>query len=231
MKNLFAKKNRGEFKDEPLYPHLHADGTYVATNSKFKADYIRVDSLSELAALVSAGYGARMSNPATGQAPSYISHKNITIAGQEKLGISLKQFLSSFVEGNELDRTTMARYRKEQTFLRTYLLKGKQNGQCTLCGWDLPAELLIAAHIKPRSTCSHAEKLDFDNVATLMCALGCDSLFEEGFILVQDGVINKNSKRKNTLALSASIDRIAGRTVPNWPASSVYYQAHAKAFS
>jgi len=49
--------------------------------------------------------------------------------------------------------------------------------------------LLIASHIKPRNLCSHEERLH-PNIATLMCLLGCDSLYERGYLRVRDdGVI------------------------------------------
>ena len=49
----------------------------------------------------------------------------------------------------------------------------------------LPAELLVAAHIKPRNLCTEIERLDA-HVATLMCVLGCDALFERGYLRVMD---------------------------------------------
>lgn len=56
---------------------------YVATTSKYEADYVRVASLEELTALAGAGYGARMSNPDLSHAPSYIAHQNISFSQVE----------------------------------------------------------------------------------------------------------------------------------------------------
>ncbi len=78
MAPFFDKKNRGQYQGERLHPHRDSDGSYVATTSKYSVDYVRVNSLDELSALVRSGYGARMSNPAIPQAPSYISHEHIT---------------------------------------------------------------------------------------------------------------------------------------------------------
>lgn len=231
MQPLFAKKNRGQYKGQFLYPHLHSDGTYVATPSRYSVDYIRVNSIEELSALVSAGYGARMSNPDIRQAPSFISNARILFAQQENPLQRLKRALMSFSKTGELDDKTIANSRKEQAFLRAYLLRAQAKGNCVLCEQRLPAELLIAAHIKPRSKCTPNERLDFDNVAALMCLLGCDSLFEKGFIYVSDGKVQTNKQRAETPYLKARIDRLLGKTVANWPNSSAYYQWHAKQFN
>lgn len=230
MQSFFAKKNRGQYQGEMLYPHRHPDGTYVATTSKHSVDYVRVNSLDELSALVRSGYGARMSNPEIPQAQSYISHGSIIFEAKEDPSFSLKRVLASFADAEHLDGETVANSRKEQAFLRSYLLRGKSKGECVLCGRSFPTELLVAAHIKPRLECSRAEKLDFDNVAALMCVLGCDSLFEKGFVYVPDGMIHANPRRKGTPHLEKAIEQLAGRGVTNWPGSCGYYKWHAKEF-
>jgi hypothetical protein len=183
-----------------------------------------------LSALVSAGYGTRRHNPDIPQAPSFISSAKIVFVEHEGKLQRLKRILISFSEKNELDCETVANARKEQAFLRTYLLQGRAYGCCILCEQKLPAELLIAAHIKPRFQCTLAERLDFDNVAALMCLLGCDSLFEKGFIYLVDGKVHKNSQRVETPYLKGTVDRVLGKTISNWSSSSAYYQWHAKEF-
>ena len=87
------------------------------------------------------------------------------------------------------DALTTALRRLEQHQLRGRLLQGEDTGCCRLCGISLPAPLLVASHIKPRNLCSHEERLH-PNIATLMCLLGCDSLYERGYLRVRDdGVI------------------------------------------
>ena len=230
MQPFFAKKNRGQFKDQYLYPHLHRDNTYVATNSKFSVDYVKVTSLDELTALVRAGYGARMSNLEIPQAPSFISHDNIIFSTQEDSLVSVKKILILFSQHDQLDGKTVANSRKEQAFLRTYLLRGQKFGACVICGSSFPAELLVAAHIKPRAECTQTEKLDFNKVAALMCVLGCDSLFEKGFVYVADGKICENPRRPRTPHLDAVITLFVGQDVSNWSSSSAYYDCHAKEF-
>jgi hypothetical protein len=227
---FFAVKSRGEYKGQRLYPHRHPDGTYVATNSKYEVDYVRVGSLKELTALVRAGYGARMSNPQIPHAQSYIAHKKISFTRQEERMAPVRRALLSFVETDQLESETVAKSRKEQAFLRAYLLKGQMTGCCVLCGRLLPSELLVAAHIKPRSRCTRDEKLDFDNVATLMCTLGCDGLFEKGFIYVSDGKVREGVRPLPTESLKVAVNVLVGRSVPHWPSGSTYYSWHAKQF-
>lgn len=230
MQPFFAKKNRGQYQGEMLYPHQHPDSTYVATTSKHSVDYIRVNSLDELSALVRSGYGARMSNPYIRQAQSYISHGSIIFEAKENPSLLLKRVLASFVDAEHLDGETVANSRKEQAFLRSYLLQGKSKGDCVICGHSFPTELLVAAHIKPRSECSRDEKLDFDNIAALMCVLGCDSLFEKGFVYMSDGMVHANPRRNRTPHVKTAIEQLAGRGVTNWRGSSEYYKWHAKEF-
>ncbi len=83
------------------------------------------------------------------------------------------------------DSPTVGLRRLEQSVLRARLLNGAAYGHCRLCQIMLPAELLVAAHIKPRNLCTESERLDA-HVATLMCVLGCDALFERGYLRVMD---------------------------------------------
>ncbi|MFD1210995.1 hypothetical protein ACFQ36_02930 [Arthrobacter sp. GCM10027362] len=88
------------------------------------------------------------------------------------------------------DIQVIASQRAEQRYLRAVLLAGG-NSRCSLCGRQLPAALLVAAHIKPRAECNDDERLDFRAAAMLACTLGCDALFEHGFMAVDvDGVIH-----------------------------------------
>ena len=231
MDKFIAYKNRGQYKGKPLYPHKHKDNTYVASSSRFEIDYIRVNSLEELKALVSAGLGARMSNPDIPQAASLIASDHIHFTNQYKSKTLIKNILPKLSHNTDLDSDSMKKTRKEQAFLRSYLIGEKLEGLCTICQQVYPIEFLVAAHIKKRSECSNLEKLDFDNVVTLMCKAGCDDLFEKGYIYIIDGIIQKNSNRTTTPALDNIINKVVGNTVPNWVNSAIYYDAHAQNFS
>jgi hypothetical protein len=91
--------------------------------------------------------------------------------------------------GGANDRWAIGAVRTEQRFLRSQQLQ-RRGSSCSLCGLALPEELLIAAHIKPRSACSEKERMDTRNVSMLACLFGCDALFELGYVVVgEDGII------------------------------------------
>lgn len=55
---------------------------------------------------------------------------------------------------------------------------------CALCGRTVPDRVLVAAHITPRRLLSDSERLEFASAAMLVCTLGCDALFEWGYLVV-----------------------------------------------
>ncbi|WP_240416628.1 hypothetical protein [Paenibacillus periandrae] len=89
----------------------------------------------------------------------------------------------------DFDGQAMGSYRKEQSKLRELLLQGQKEGCCVICGEMYPADMLWAAHIKKRSECQPEEKRDLLNIAALMCKLGCDDLFEKGYIGINQGIV------------------------------------------
>ncbi len=99
---------------------------------------------------------------------------------------------------SNLDKLTSSKRRTEQYILREYLLGKKDHGKCGLCNKDYPIKFLATAHIKKRSKCSNDEKKDI-NVVMPACHLGCDKIYEEGYIYVlQDGLIRSNLENKET---------------------------------
>lgn len=87
------------------------------------------------------------------------------------------------VFSGDLDALRLVKTRKEQSLLQKHLFAGLITGTCALCSKDLPVDLLHAAHIKRRSKCSFDERRNLDNVMAA-CTLGCDELFERGYIFV-----------------------------------------------
>jgi hypothetical protein len=112
-----------------------------------------------------------------------------------------------------LDAVGQTLIRKEQGFLRRQLFGRRRYDRCCVCGSELPTDLLVAAHIKKRSLCSHAERLDYRNNVVSMCKLGCDDLFEKGYIFVANGLVTQNVNRSNgtTVSLVAALERVVGR--------------------
>jgi hypothetical protein len=92
------------------------------------------------------------------------------------------------------DRKVWAKARREQAQLRDYLLQGRSEAACELCGRVLPKDLLVAAHIVPRTGLDDEARTQFDRIAMIACRLGCDSLFELGYLTVDEtGVIHSRT--------------------------------------
>jgi len=191
MSQIHAIITRGPHKGKPLYPHKHQDDKYVASSSRYEEDYIRVDNLEELSVLVQAGCGARMSNRETGNAASYITNAKLRLEDNAPNTASVERLLDSITDETDLDRDSKGKSRKEQSLLRAYLLRGSNVGHCVICRHEFPFEMLVAAHLKKRSECTVVEKKDFKYVAALMCKTGCDDLYENGYISVDNGMVVK----------------------------------------
>ena len=62
MKKLHCTVERGSAAGTILRPHVHADGHFVVSMTRYERDYIRVGAESELPNWVAKGYRVRMSN-------------------------------------------------------------------------------------------------------------------------------------------------------------------------
>lgn len=100
--------------------------------------------------------------------------------------------------------------RREQAALRKHLLGGHTRATCDLCGRELPATLLVAAHIVPRHQLTEAERRDLSTIAMLACTLGCDALFEHGYIAVDGSGLVQDLANPSHPDLSAAAKRISG---------------------
>ena len=125
----------------------------------------------------------------------------------------------------DLDRRATGWHRREQAHARKRLLKGKSFGVCLLCGIEMTSEFLIAAHIKRRSECSDDEKRDLAGVMMLACRFGCDFLYEEGLIGVDNSNLRISSKLTDPTALSY-VQKIAGRGVEVSQNQRQYFEWH-----
>nr|WP_062336827.1 HNH endonuclease [Herbidospora sakaeratensis] len=123
-----------------------------------------------------------------------------------------------------LTYNAMVARRGEQAMLRRLLING--GARCALCGAELPETFLVAAHIKRRTDCEERERRDLDNVAMLACTLGCDSLYEHGYIKVSDGgLVELSPELVGHPRLHEHASRLAGRAVAAWSDSSRHYFA------
>jgi len=122
--------------------------------------------------------------------------------------------------------TETVKIRREQRKLREYLLDGRDSAPCVICNGTFPKEFLVAAHLKKRAKCSEEERRDFDNIASLMCLTGCDALYENGYISIEDGLVVAN---KNKPSPSEKVERLiaqlAGSKVDDWNSQKDQYTA------
>lgn len=133
-------------------------------------------------------------------------------------------------EFDELDAEAMTVRRKEQAYLRKYILPGS-TGTCALCERVFPIEFLVAAHIKRRSACSDVEKQDYHNIAMPNCKMGCDELFGRGLVTVDDsGVVVVASTAPDVGPVAVYIaENLLGKEVSFWhsrPGSRGYFEHH-----
>lgn len=140
---------------------------------------------------------------------------------------SVEKALTALAELECLDKQTVQTAREEQAALRYYLMQGEANATCVLCNQNLPSDLLVAAHLKKRATCITEERLQFDRVAALMCKLGCDDLYEKGYVSVIDSTVQLNTAKSLTPKLTEYVSHIVGNSVANWLSSKPFYQWHA----
>lgn len=152
-------------------------------------------SYKDLGRTITLGDGGPLKKDGSGAAQKYLSsmssedgHRLMKVLGLDTAGTdgSWLGRPPSFWEGDDSDVVAFRKMRAEQRELRQHLVAGRTAACCALCGKFLTIDLLIAAHIKPRSHCNEAERRDFQAVAMLVCNLGCDALFEWGYIAVND---------------------------------------------
>lgn len=133
---------------------------------------------------------------------------------------------SGYWDGDETDSLVIAELRNEQGKLRKALLGGRHEATCAMCGRLLPNRMLIAGHIKPRSKCSEEERRNYRTVAMLICALGCDALFEWGYIVVHGSGVIGRGRTTETPDLEHLVERLVDEkcsahteeTAPNFAA-------------
>jgi hypothetical protein len=128
---------------------------------------------------------------------------------------------------DDLDRPRTAAGRAEQAFLRKQLFKSNTHANCALCGRELPVEMLIAAHIKGRARCTRDERLDVPAIVMAACKLGCDSLYELGYIFVDSGGrIQLSAGGTDSITQFVHGIGLIGRNTHARPRSDKYFEWH-----
>lgn len=109
----------------------------------------------------------------------------LTEIGEKQTGdfeANYQKRLSELSETDALGRSSTTR--KEQGLLRALTFGDAQTMQCSLCHREFPCNLMVTAHIKPRSKCSPSERKD-PNVVMPVCKIGCDDFYEKGYLTVE----------------------------------------------
>jgi len=128
------------------------------------------------------------------------------------------------------DGTANRPTRLEHKYIVRHLFQGKLISRCSICHNEYPRHLLVAAHIKKRSACRPEEKLDIENIALPMCRLGCDPLFEHGYISVSNGKVVKHPSREMTGAIAIYVESVLGNQVKEWgKVNRKYFDWHLNA--
>jgi hypothetical protein len=114
-------------------------------------------------------------------------------------------------QGVGTDRVGRAVARLEQAQLRRHLLGGRESASCGLCRRVLPSRMLIAGHIRPRSQATEEQRADFAGAAMLVCSLGCDALFEWGYLVVDDTGAIRSGRVAESADLTSSVAALVGQ--------------------
>ena len=115
--------------------------------------------------------------------------------------------------------------RKEQSKLRQVLIP-KGIGNCDLCGTEYASTFLVAAHIKPRSSCTEAEIWDIPRVAMAACLFGCDASFERGYLAVKKGHLWLSDGARSIASVAARYLPLVGRPIDKYKSSGHYFDWH-----
>ncbi|MEX0153477.1 hypothetical protein [Microbacterium sp. LMI1-1-1.1] len=185
---------------------------------------VTVDTLGYRSAFIGAVLlqlpGARI----LGSAPARIMIGNVTESDPSDKGISSDVDSAPFQRA--LDRPATTRQRREQQRLRFALLRGRDQAPCALCGETYPARFLRAAHIKKRAVAADDEARDIPRIAMLACVFGCDALFEDGYVGVENGAVIGTAMVDLQTAIGRHIGKIRGRAVDGYEDAAVYFDWH-----
>jgi hypothetical protein len=108
----------------------------------------------------------------------------------------------------ETEAEIITKRRLEQGYLKRNLFGKKIIGTCAGCKNDYPVSYLITAHIKKRSFCEPNERKDL-NVVMPMCKMGCDEIYEKGYICVSNGVFIDMKRLPSSPQLQHYINQIS----------------------
>lgn len=125
------------------------------------------------------------------------------------------------------DGQVTAAHRPEHARLKKFLFGHSSVSCCALCGKELPTSLLVASHIKKRSHSDSHERGDL-HIVMAACALGCDAVYERGYITVDThGLVQQGPRIPETNHLQSYINDLLERQVTaHTPRTAKYFEWH-----
>ena len=123
----------------------------------------------------------------------------------------IDRILRELSELEDTDMEILSKKRLEQAYLKTLLFDSKTKDNCACCGKEYPVSYLVTAHIKKRAFCTLDERKD-KNVVFPMCKMGCDEIFERGYVSVEGGNFISLDKAPITDPLSTYINEVVGNS-------------------
>ena len=224
--------------DQIRGPDNLRDGTSIQLSRQLRVDLTELrddynpdtDPVSYLVALWDGRIedSLELALPAEAQAPP-ATMEDLEARRQQRAAASLERLQA----GGETERVVKSVQRLEQGDLRILVCGPLPSDQvtCVLCGRVVPnrGAYIWAAHIKKRTEAEAHELLDV-NIGAAMCKVaGCDSLYEEGDVIVdENGVIRANEKQSNdNPAIRDAMAALDGRDCTNFNADNAqYYSWH-----
>jgi hypothetical protein len=176
---------------------------------------VTVEALEELRYSANTQGSARVVNSA-------IPVFGIATSDPDRIRVSNAEWNQIAQIDGDLDVMAVGSRRREQGYLRELLFSGSPTATCALCGRTLPRGFLVAAHIKKRSRCTEDERRDAANVVMPACVFGCDSLFEKGFIGVDDSGTIRAVNRRDT-QIREFLSLLDGRACSAFSSGSAKY--------
>ncbi len=148
--------------------------------------------------------------------------KSRDIDFEERYKLRLGELVDTDGQGNQTQS------RKEQSILRGIPFKGVAETECAICHRTLPTDLMVAAHIKPRSKCSTSERKN-PNVVMPVCKVGCDDFFEKGYIIVNSGgFIRINDEMNHSSQLKSILTETVGNKCTHFNKETAQFFAYKR---
>lgn len=128
------------------------------------------------------------------------------------------------------DNSSVSSQRNEQSVLRDYLFPNDTFYDCGICDMAFPKSALVVAHKKKRSHCSEEERLDLDLIMP-MCRMGCDFLYENGYITINNGYVEIHT-REASGKINEYLKKLEGKVISEqWKKGNKYFNFHRLEFS